>query len=70
MSQSRRMSFAEATANVLVGYLLAVLANVLVLPLFGLRPSLGDSFAIGLVFTALSLLRSYALRRGFERLRA
>jgi membrane associated rhomboid family serine protease len=64
------MSAAEAATNTAVGYGIAVLTNLLVLPLFGMRPSLGDSAAIGGVFTALSLMRSYALRRLFERARA
>lgn len=37
--QSRRGSLIEATANTAIGYLVAVAANVAVLPLFGLRPS-------------------------------
>lgn len=65
--QSRRGSLIEATANTAIGYLVAVLANVAVLPMFGLHPSVSDSFAIGLVFTIISLVRSYALRRLFNR---
>ena len=52
-SQSRRMSLVEAIANVLVGYGLAVLTQILVFPLFGLRTTLSENLAMGLVFTAL-----------------
>jgi len=68
MSQSRRASFAEAAANVLVGYSLAVLVQLIVFPVFGLQPTLAQNLTIGLIFTAVSLLRSYALRRLFEAL--
>ena len=67
MSQSRRMSLVEATTNVAVGYALAVMTQVVVFPWFGLHPSLGENLALGGVFTAISLVRGYALRRLFER---
>ena len=66
--QSRRNSAFEAVTNVAIGYLVSVLANVLILPLFGYNVTIGDSFAIGLAFTAVSLARSYVLRRVFNRL--
>lgn len=69
MKQSRRMSLIEAVANVAIGYGLAVLTQVAVFPVFGLRASLGDNLALGAVFTAISLARSYALRRIFEAIR-
>ncbi len=68
MKQSRRMSLIEAFANVMVGYALAVTTQIVVFPWFGLHPSRGESLAIGAVFVGISLLRSYALRRLFERL--
>ena len=60
------MSAVESVANVLVGYGVAVTAQVLVFPLFGLHASLGDNLAIGAVFTVVSLARSYTLRRVFN----
>jgi hypothetical protein len=65
--QSRRLSLIEAIANVFVGYALAVMTQIVVFPWFGLQVSLGDNLAIGGLFLAISLLRSYALRRAFER---
>ena len=69
MRQSRLMSLVEAVANVVVGYGVAVLVQMLVFPLFGLTVSLGQNLAIGLVFTAVSIVRSYLLRRAFEVMR-
>jgi len=66
VKQSRAMSLVEAVTNVLVGYGVAVMTQVLVFPLFGLHATLRDNLTIGLVFTAVSLLRSYLLRRAFE----
>jgi hypothetical protein len=67
--QSRLMSAVEAATNVIAGYAVAVLANVTVLPLFGLPVSVGQAAQIGVVFTAIALVRAYALRRLFARLR-
>ena len=69
MKQSRLMSLVESLANVLVGYGVAVLTQVLVFPLFDLHVPLADNLVIGSIFTGVSILRSYALRRSFEALR-
>ena len=69
MKQSRWMSLGESIANVVVGYGVAVATQMLVFPLFGLHASLKQNLLIGLVFTAVSLVRSYFLRRAFEALR-
>jgi len=68
--QSRRMSLVEAIANVAVGFLVALLTQFIVFPLFGLQVSLGDNLAIGGLFTLASIARSYTLRRVFEAIRA
>jgi len=65
--QSKKRSFIEAVTNVLIGYLVAVISNLIVLPLFGYQVSLFDGFAIGVVFTVISLIRSYVIRRLFNR---
>ena len=63
------MSAVEAFTNVLIGYLVAVATNWLALPMFGFVVSVSDSAAIGLVFTCVAVIRSYALRRFFEAIR-
>jgi len=59
----------ESFANVAIGYGIAVAAQVVVFPLFGIHIGLGDDLALGAVFTVISLVRSYVLRRVFEHLR-
>jgi len=70
MKQSRAMSLVEAVANVTVGYVLAIATQLAVFPLFGIEVALGEHLAIGMAFVGVSLARSYALRRLFERIRA
>ena len=69
MRQSWLMSFVEALANVLVGYGVAVGVQMAVFPMFGILVGLGENLAIGLVFTVVSIGRSFLLRRLFEGLR-
>ena len=64
--QSRWMSLVESVTNIVVGYCLAVLTQVLVFPLFGLSVSLSENLGIGAVFTVVSLVRSFVLRRIFN----
>ena len=68
--QSRVMSLVEAVTNVVVGFLLALLTQMAIFPMFGLVVSVADNLVIGSIFTAVSILRSFALRRGFEAVRA
>lgn len=69
MKQSRAMSLVESIANVAVGYGLAVITQMLVFPLFGLHTTMAENLTIGVIFTVVSIARSYVLRRIFERLR-
>lgn len=68
MSQSRKGSLLEAGANIAIGYLVSVAANIAILPIFGYHVTAAHAFGIGLAFTVVSLIRSYVLRRLFNRL--
>lgn len=64
--QSRLQSLFEALANVVLGYGVALGAQLLVFPLFGIHLPLASNLAIGIIFTVVSLIRSYLLRRFFN----
>jgi len=64
------MSLVEAMANVLVGYGVAVVTQILIFPIFDLHTTLAQNLKMGAVFTVVSIGRSYLLRRLFERMRA
>lgn len=66
MSQSRTHSALESAANVAVGYGVAIATQAAVFPLFGLHASAGQHLIIGAIFTVVSLVRSYVLRRVFN----
>ena len=66
MKQSRAMSLVEAMTNVVVGYGVAVLTQIVVFPWFGIEVGLADNMKIGMVFVGVSLVRGYLLRQLFE----
>ena len=68
MTQSCRMSAAESVANVAIGYGIALATQVVVFDALAIPVSLGQNLCIGAVFTVVSLVRSYLLRRFFNRL--
>jgi hypothetical protein len=57
MKQSRLMSLIESIANVVVGYGVAVIAQILVFPVFRLQTTLAQNMAMGAAFTVVSLIR-------------
>lgn len=65
--QSRAHSLIESLANIAVGYTVAVLTQVLIFPLYGIAISWSGNASMGAIFTIVSLCRSYALRRLFNR---
>lgn len=57
----------EAGVNVLVGYGVAVAANYAFFTANGIHVTLTQNVNLGLFMTAISLIRSYALRRLFNK---
>ena len=64
--QTKYQSLIESLTNILIGYLTALLSQVLIFPLFDIDVSLQDNLLIGLYFTIISLIRSYLVRRYFN----
>lgn len=66
--QTRSQSMIESVANVAIGYFVAIGAQMVIFPAMGIRVELKDNLIIGLFFTAVSIARSYAVRRIFNKL--
>lgn len=67
MSQSRTDSLMEAVVNISIGLVISTIANHFVLPaVLGVSMSVGQNVIIATIFTAISLARSYAIRRLFN----
>lgn len=66
MNQTRLGSLIEACINVLIGYGIALAAQLIVFPWFGIHIPLADNLTIGAIFTLISIARSYVIRRWFN----
>lgn len=67
MAQGRAMSVIEAGVNVGVGWVVAIVLQLVAFPVMGLQATVSQHAALSGLFTGASLLRSYALRRLFQR---
>lgn len=65
--QTRKQSFIESLVNILIGYFTALFSQMLVFPLFNIYISIYDNLLIGFYFTVISLVRSYLIRRYFNK---
>ena len=57
----------ESVIDVGSGFILAILIQMFIFPLFGLYPSIFDSMGIALIFTVVSMTRSALWRRYFRK---
>lgn len=65
--QSKTHSLIESITNVIVGYFVALLSQIIIFPFFGIHVTIRDNIFIGLWFTVISIIRSYILRRIFTK---
>ena len=66
MNQTRLGSFIEAWINVAIGSAINFVANLLILPLVGFLISISQNLFIGVLYTIISVARSYVIRRWFN----
>lgn len=64
--QTKLESFLESSLNILSGMITALVTQILVFPLFDIQVSMHTNVQIMLIFTGVSLLRSYIWRRLFN----
>ena len=68
MTQTRTQSLAETLASVAIGYIVAVISQLVILPWFGVELTLSENFTVALWFTGVSIARGYVARRVFNRI--
>ena len=62
------MSLTESGVNIVCGYIVALISQIMIFPLFDINVNLQTNIKIGLWFTVVSLVRSYVLRRLFNKM--
>jgi hypothetical protein len=66
MSQTKIQSAIESVMNVVVGFSINFTANMTLFPLFGWEISVEQNIGLGVIYTLISLARSYCLRRFYN----
>ena len=64
--QSKKESLIESLTSTTIGIIIGIVLNITILPIFGYPVSWSDSLWISLIFSAISVIRSYAVRRIFD----
>lgn len=64
--QSRKMSLIELIFNLSLGYVMSIMVFYFLIPVFGMKTNINDSMIITMIFTILSLIRGYFVRRLFN----
>lgn len=64
--QSKRWSLIETLVNVGAGFLISLVAQVVIFQFYGIQLSAGDNIEITAWFTVISIIRGYAIRRVFN----
>jgi len=66
--QSKKLSFIESVVNVVAGYFFALLSQIAIFPMFDINIGIQENLLISAWFTAISIIRSYILRRIFNKI--
>ena len=64
--QSKKQSFIESLTSTTIGIIIGIVLNLTILPIFGYPVSFSDSLWISVIFTIVSIIRSYIIRRWFN----
>lgn len=64
--QPKVWSFIESIGNILIGYWVALISQLIIFPLVGIHIPFFDNLVIGFWMTLVSIVRSYFLRRFFN----
>ena len=64
--QSKRASLIETFINVGTGFIVSLIIQLLVFPLYGIEISIWSNLEINLIFTIAAIARGYGIRRFFN----
>lgn len=65
--QTKLQSFTESVFTVAIGFVVAWVVQLVVFPLYGIHIDHSTHLEIVLIFTVVSIIRSYFVRRLFNR---
>ena len=65
--QSRLHSFLESAVSTIVGMMFGLMTQLVVFPLYGIHVQLHQNIQIVVIFTCVSFIYRYIIRRAFNR---
>jgi len=68
MGQTKRQSFIEIMTNTVVGFLISVVVQLIIYPVLEIEVSIGENLTITTIFVVIGIVRSYVMRRIFNRI--
>ena len=65
--QSKLDSLIEASINTFLGFVIAFISQLVFFPIVGIEVTLGQNFILTVLFTLVSIIRNYVIRRYFNK---
>ena len=64
--QSKKYSLIESVTNTAIGFMISLLIQIVIYPVMGIPVTFSQNIIITMVFTLVSILRGYVIRRIFN----
>ena len=64
--QTRLGSLIEVCINIAIGFTINFVMNLTLFPLFGWHITVTENLLLGVIYTVVSVIRGYVVRRWFE----
>lgn len=64
--QARKYSFIEAVVSTIVGFVITLLAQLILFPIYDIKLSTQDNLTLVAIMTVISVFRGYLIRRLFN----
>jgi hypothetical protein len=64
--QSKKFSLFESIVNTLIGFMISLVAQLIIYPAMNIDVTFLQNIKITLLFTSISILRGYVIRRFFN----
>ena len=65
--QSKLESLTEAVINTFIGFVIAFISQLVFFPIVGIEVTLEQNFILNVLFTLVSIIRTYVIRRYFNK---
>ena len=65
--QSKLDSLTEAIINTFIGFVIAFISQLVFFPIVGIDVTLGQNLILTVLFTLVSIVRTYIIRRYFNK---